>query len=1091
MPIGSASPTCVVAGRIHSEMELNAAIPHMNGRLRKCPSSRKLLEQAIRDGYRLATVKEASDNLEEVRVAFEGTSWYQDEYTHLYDGWMSRNKKPKQGYKGLRWDWMLVVKIGRYSLDEQYGEIKGPTEKQAALFFFTAESHKDQVEWLLKSTGDPAQFLAPDGRTLLHLAVAAGNEDILNLILDQVQNNTKDFVRKSDALGMTALLVAVKRGHEGIVNILLEKGAQPAEERDIDGKTALHYAAQLPDDEEDKAIKLSDLVLTKCFSEKCESYRNASNLGDECICKSLLLWAKASGIGTAEESAKSLKLRQYLSGRASELRATTPTENLLLTAARLENERMIGELLNRGYMNAKTFDFPAEEKKRVEKVRKQLDSISRSAADTPAEDDSLGREDFTRGLAALFLNPFIASPIVVGVSGEWGSGKSSVMIQTEKILLRTAAALAFPNLGVTRGVEANPALHQTHLSAKGEMVYKSMKSEAIRLLKFYKKEYRGDPVECILSENPSKFESYFKLLAVMDRSQMIQESKDQRSIDHPGVLTRAWQYIRCNPKTVKTLQNDGDQQKESESQLEDQALRAPPGILTIRYNAWRYRRESEAWAGLAVEITKEIEGRMTKAQQLSTRWRYSWSKNRSSIWLQLILPFIFIMILTPLVAWGAWVLMSRSKSKALEGFKYGCIPLSVILIVWNVMRTLIGIVKPVSEQISGYLFHSPDHAGNLGYQEQVIADIKFMKDEIGEKPSRLWMLVASCWNLSFYTRATSHVPDLEIRPASANKLKLIVFVDDLDRCQENVILEVLSAVNLVLAECKINVVLGMDKTMIERAINSKFGVAERGYRDTELEKLADKYLRKIVQIPLDLPDPSDSDLKKFLERHVGPSSESSPNDQSLVNQTNQQIHPPNHSRTQSDPSPAYHQNPSQPVQDDPSTCGWTLLLSTIKSVFARPGEKNAGDHFTVEISHTREWPRYVDDRTRSLGDVVNKCIFYRRAKEEGRKKGKGEIGINKQSEEGRRRREDVENDGQMDREEAEKQRQREKEKEKQRRRNTEELNNMEEVLSTYNNVSKESINAFQVFRFYCKPKHISFPPSKDSLLHGVDFDIFT
>ncbi|GLJ40648.1 hypothetical protein SUGI_0839260 [Cryptomeria japonica] len=35
--------------------------------------------------------------------------------------------------------------------------------------------------------------------------------------------------------------------------------------------------------------------------------------------------------------------------------------------------------------------------------------------------------------------------------------------------------------------------------------------------------------------------------------------------------------------------------------------------------------------------------------------------------------------------------------------------------------------------------------------------------------------------------------------------QIIAFVDDLDRCQENVSLQVLSAINLVLAECKINV----------------------------------------------------------------------------------------------------------------------------------------------------------------------------------------------------------------------------------------------------------------------------------------------
>ncbi|GLJ23243.1 hypothetical protein SUGI_0439660 [Cryptomeria japonica] len=42
--------------------------------------------------------------------------------------------------------------------------------------------------------------------------------------------------------------------------------------------------------------------------------------------------------------------------------------------------------------------------------------------------------------------------------------------------------------------------------------------------------------------------------------------------------------------------------------------------------------------------------------------------------------------------------------------------------------------------------------------------------------------------------------------------RIVVFVDDLDRGQENVYS---AGVNLVLAVCKINVIFGMDKRMME------------------------------------------------------------------------------------------------------------------------------------------------------------------------------------------------------------------------------------------------------------------------------------
>ena len=74
--------------------------------------------------------------------------------------------------------------------------------------------------------------------------------------------------------------------------------------------------------------------------------------------------------------------------------------------------------------------------------------------------------------------------------------------------------------------------------------------------------------------------------------------------------------------------------------------------------------------------------------------------------------------------------------------------------------------------------------------------------------------------------------------------------------------QVLSAVNLVLARCEINVVMGIDKNMIERAIR-------RSFEDVEDNDIAEKFLCKIIQIPLSLPDPTEAQTNKFIEYHLG------------------------------------------------------------------------------------------------------------------------------------------------------------------------------------------------------------------------------
>ncbi|KAH9323504.1 hypothetical protein KI387_018143 [Taxus chinensis] len=97
--------------------------------------------------------------------------------------------------------------------------------------------------------------------------------------------------------------------------------------------------------------------------------------------------------------------------------------------------------------------------------------------------------------------------------------------------------------------------------------------------------------------------------------------------------------------------------------------------------------------------------------------------------------------------------------------------------------------------------------------------------------------------------------------ASENQLRIITFVVDLDRCEEKVILQVLSTINLVLAECKINVVLGMDKKMIERAVR-------RNFEDNDDKDLADKFICKIIQIPLSLLDPTDEESNRVLRHQL-------------------------------------------------------------------------------------------------------------------------------------------------------------------------------------------------------------------------------
>ncbi|GLJ20058.1 hypothetical protein SUGI_0363750 [Cryptomeria japonica] len=169
-----------------------------------------------------------------------------------------------------------------------------------------------------------------------------------------------------------------------------------------------------------------------------------------------------------------------------------------------------------------------------------------------------------------------------------------------------------------------------------------------------------------------------------------------------------------------------------------------PTVLTVHYNAWHYQNELEALAGLAVTITKAMEETMTKSQRIRSCWRYAWKERGNEIRFQFLLPCLLALFLSSWLTWAVWMFLSRSKRSELQDLKYGSIPVTVVVLFWTLMKQLYSVFKPVSVQILGYISLA-DHSTNLGYQHQVISDIKFLKNQIREKPSLFWKFVAGNW----------------------------------------------------------------------------------------------------------------------------------------------------------------------------------------------------------------------------------------------------------------------------------------------------------------------------------------------------------
>jgi hypothetical protein len=109
--------------------------------------------------------------------------------------------------------------------------------------------------------------------------------------------------------------------------------------------------------------------------------------------------------------------------------------------------------------------------------------------------------------------------------------------------------------------------------------------------------------------------------------------------------------------------------------------------------------------------------------------------------------------------------------------------------------------------------------------------------------------------------------------------RIVLYVDDLDRCPEDRVVEVLEAVNLLMAFPLFVVVVGVDPRWVENALIQKYqlqftgqlrGQTKTGNKSLKVIQASD-YLEKIFQIPFHLKSASDESVKDMITSLIGPS----------------------------------------------------------------------------------------------------------------------------------------------------------------------------------------------------------------------------
>lgn len=100
----------------------------------------------------------------------------------------------------------------------------------------------------------------------------------------------------------------------------------------------------------------------------------------------------------------------------------------------------------------------------------------------------------------------------------------------------------------------------------------------------------------------------------------------------------------------------------------------------------------------------------------------------------------------------------------------------------------------------------------------------------------------------------------------SNGKRVVVFIDDLDRCLPEKALDVLEAIKLFLDVKGCIFILGIDRRIISSIVHEKFKkLIHEGEKEEEIAITGENYIEKIIQLSFQLPPIQSDDMEEFID----------------------------------------------------------------------------------------------------------------------------------------------------------------------------------------------------------------------------------
>ena len=440
-------------------------------------------------------------------------------------------------------------------------------------------------------------------------------------------------------------------------------------------------------------------------------------------------------------------------------------------------------------------------------VKSGLDESARTRSatndkpQTDVERDTLGFRDFVFALRDFVVSEDTTTPLTISVNGAWGSGKSSLMgMLQQQLETPPPAGLWRAKLGwLGRWARATPAALAGRLLALSE----HWDAEYIRLgLSFA-------PAEEVTDEN---FEELLRAhvaaaVGAQFSPALLDSMEDDRAEAYvAGIMDRSRRWARAAARRRKMR---------------------PPSHPTVWFNAWKFSEQEQVWSALALALLEQLKTKYNFFERALFLVRLTLKRTdklRAAAQLarRLLVPAVLA------IAAVAYAALYESLKARYES--YFVLPANLtwlapaLAAAWQAWKAIENPFHlPAAEVVD-----QPDYREKLGF--------------IGAFEEDFARIVETAVRRSFFWRPR----------------KLVVFIDDLDRCSPLQAAGVIEAINLFLDSVGCVFVLGMDMAAVATSIEVKYKeLAERMRSDSpDVLSPGSLFLDKIVQIPFNVPRPN-------------------------------------------------------------------------------------------------------------------------------------------------------------------------------------------------------------------------------------------